>query len=60
LKNYWRRVISPKKHFEEQLQDIRHPAHDKIKHRKRLQEDKEFDKYLEEELKKLNEEDDTF
>ena len=59
LTNYSRRATD-KKEFEEKLQEARHRKHDKIKHRRWEQEEREFDKYLEEELRKLGlDEDDS-
>ena len=47
--------VNNKKDFEEKLQEARHKGHDKIQYRRRMQEEKEFDKMLEEELKRLDE-----
>ena len=57
----WRHYLQPvnKKAFEERLQELRNPKHDKFKHRKWKEEEKEFDKYLEEELNKMGKDDDT-
>jgi hypothetical protein len=35
-----------KKQFDERLQDVRQPKHDKVQYRKRLQQDKDAEKQL--------------
>lgn len=54
LRNFLRRVS--KKQAEEKLQDLRNHQHDKIRYKKRMQLEEEFDRYLEEELKRLDKE----
>lgn len=57
MKNYSPRVN--KKYVDEKMQDLRNPRHDKIKYRRRRQDELEFDKYLEEELKKIGTDNDS-
>jgi hypothetical protein len=45
-----------KKEADERLQELRNKNHNKIRYRKRLQEEEEFDEYLKDALARLNEE----
>lgn len=40
------------------LQEARNPVHNRIRFQKRMQEEKELEKYIEEELRRLSEEED--
>jgi len=43
-----------KKKAQEKLQELRHKDHSDVKYKKRIQQQQEEDKYMKEELKKLN------
>lgn len=47
LRNYWKPVMgNKKKEFEERLQETRSKNHNKLRYRKRVQQDHEADKEL--------------
>lgn len=49
----WNGPVTSKKDLEDRLQELRNPKKDKIAYRKRKQLEEQDDKWLQEELKKL-------